>query len=156
MELVLKSASEETTLALGSSLGSAASPGDVICLIGELGTGKTVIVRGMARARGHSGPVTSPTFTIINEYVDAGLCHVDAYRLDTGEQLIGAGIDDYLDGEWVCAVEWADRVRPALPSNALSIEIAFGEAENERVITIREEGGWDGRLARIMKELMSE
>ncbi len=154
MELVLKSESEERSLSLGMSIGAALSPGDVVSLEGELGTGKTVLVRGMARGRGYQGAVTSPTFTIIHTYPEARLCHVDAYRLDSGEQLVGAGIDDYLDGTWVCAVEWAERVRGALPPNTLTIKLAFGAAEDERLITVRQAGGWDGRLSGLIKELL--
>lgn len=156
MDLVIKSDSEERTLAFGQTLGAALDPGDVVCLEGELGTGKTVLVRGMARGRGYSGPVTSPTFIIINSYPGASLCHVDAYRLDDGDQLVEAGIDDFLDGAWVCAVEWAGKVRSALPSKRLTVSLTFGSGENERLIKIRETGGWDGRLAAVIREMLRD
>ncbi len=156
MDLVIRSDSEERTLALGRTLGAALDPGDVVCLEGELGTGKTVLVRGMARGRGYDGPVTSPTFIIINPYPAATLCHVDAYRLSDGEQLVEAGIDDFLDGCWICAVEWAQRVRSALPSKRLTVSIAFGAGENERLIKVRESGGWDGRLAAVIREMLKD
>ncbi len=156
MDLVIKSDSEERTLALGQTLGAALSPGDVVCLDGELGTGKTVVVRGIARGRGFAGAVRSPTFIIINSYPTAQLCHVDAYRLDDGEQLIEAGIDDFLDGKWVCAVEWAERVRSALPAKRLSVSLSFGAGENERLIKVRETGGWDGRLAAVIREMLRD
>ena len=154
MDLFIKSESEERSLSLGRTIGAALSPGDVLCLEGELGTGKTVLVRGVARGMGYTGPVTSPTFTIIHVYPEVRLCHVDAYRLDGGDQLIGAGVDDFLDGEWVCAIEWAERVRTALPANTLTLSLAFGDADNERLITLRETGGWDGRLAAVIKEIL--
>jgi tRNA threonylcarbamoyladenosine biosynthesis protein TsaE len=156
MDLVLKSESEERTIALGMAIGAALSPGDVVCLDGELGTGKTVLVRGMVRGRGYEGAVRSPTFTVIHTYPQARLCHVDAYRLAGGDELLDTGIDDYLDGSWVCAVEWAERVRSALPEKALAVKLVFGEAENDRMITVRETGGWDGRLAGLIKELLRD
>jgi tRNA threonylcarbamoyladenosine biosynthesis protein TsaE len=156
MDLVISSDSEERTLAIGRTLGAALNPGDVICLEGELGTGKTVLVRGMARGRGYEGPVTSPTFIIINPYPAASLCHVDAYRLSDGEQLVEAGIDDFLDGGWVCAVEWARGVSNVLPSKRLNVSLAFGAGENQRLIKIRESGGWDGRLAAVIREMLKD
>jgi tRNA threonylcarbamoyladenosine biosynthesis protein TsaE len=154
MDLVIKSESEERTLALGQAIGAALSPGDVVCLDGELGTGKTVLVRGIVRGRGYDGTVRSPTFTIMHTYPELKLCHVDAYRLADGDELIDTGIDDFLDGSWVCAVEWAERVRPALPERALSVKLVFGKGENDRMITVRETGGWDGRLAGLIRELL--
>lgn len=156
MDLIIKSDSEERTLALGQTLGAALSPGDVVCLEGELGTGKTVVVRGIAWGRGFDGAVRSPTFIIINSYPEAQLCHVDAYRLNDGEQLTEAGIDDFLDGNWVCAVEWAERVRSALPAKRLSVSLSFGAGENERLIKVREMGGWDGRLAAVIREMLRD
>jgi tRNA threonylcarbamoyladenosine biosynthesis protein TsaE len=154
MDLVIRSESEERTLLLGKAIGAALSPGDMVCLEGELGTGKTVLVRGMAKGRGFPGAVTSPTFTIIHTYPEVNLCHVDAYRLDNGDQLLEAGLDDFLDGRWVCAVEWAERVRSAIPERTVTVKLAFGEGENDRLITVRETGGWDGRLASLIRELL--
>jgi tRNA threonylcarbamoyladenosine biosynthesis protein TsaE len=131
MALVLKSGSQETSAGIGAFLSSVLEPGDVLCLEGPLGTGKTVLVRGLARGRGWAGPVPSPTFTIINPYPEIGLCHVDAFRLSGADELVEAGIEEYLDGDWVCAVEWAERVRPALPARALEVSLAFGEERLE-------------------------
>lgn len=156
MDLVIKSDSEERTASLGETLGAALAPGDIVCLVGELGTGKTVLARGIARGRGYSGPVTSPTFVIINSYPEAALCHVDAYRLDDGQQLIEAGFDDFLDGKWVCAVEWAERVLSALPDRRLTVSLSFGEADSARMIKIRETGGWGGRLAAVIREMLRD
>lgn len=154
MDLILKSNSEQKTLAIGKTLGAALNPGDLVDLRGELGTGKTVLVRGIARGRGYEGAVTSPTFTVINCYREPRLCHVDAYRLEDGDQLIDAGVDDFLDGEWICAIEWGERVASALPPRRLSITLSYGEGEDERLIRIREAGGWDGRLASVIREML--
>lgn len=145
----LESASPGETLRMGQLLGRALAEGDVVCLEGELGTGKTVMVRGIARGRGYGGPVTSPTFTIIHCYAPARLCHVDAFRLSGPEDLIDAGIDEYLEGDWVCAVEWADRVRAAFPAEALTVRLRFGDADDARLITIEETASWAERLSGV-------
>ncbi|MFH1151438.1 MAG: tRNA (adenosine(37)-N6)-threonylcarbamoyltransferase complex ATPase subunit type 1 TsaE [Actinomycetota bacterium] len=147
----LRSDSEEETLRLGARLGEVLRPGDILCLQGELGTGKTVLVRGLARSRGYRGPVTSPSFTIIQLYPEASVCHVDAYRLDGAGDLLDAGIEEYTD-DWLCAVEWADRVRGALPADALLVSLGYGESDNERMVRIEAEGDWDGRLAGLPGE----
>lgn len=140
-----RSCSAIETMEVGSLIGGELSPGDVVCLDGELGTGKTVLARGIASARGHGGAVTSPTFTIIRTYPGQELCHVDAFRLQSAGELIDAGIDEFLD-DWICAVEWAENVRGALPDDTLDIEIRFGEGADERLLTV--EG--TGRFERIV------
>jgi len=142
----------EDTLRLGDVIGGIVAPGDVVFLEGELGTGKTVVARGIARGRGHRGVVPSPTFLIIHPYQSIGLCHVDAFRLGGPEELIDAGIEEYLDGDWICAVEWAGRVRAALPPGALTVRLEFAEDENQRRITLGGGGEWKKRLERVRTE----
>lgn len=137
LELTTRSAGQ--TEGLGAALAPLLSPGDLLLLAGALGTGKTVLVRGVARGLGFAGPVTSPTFTIIHTYPEISLCHVDAYRLAGADDLLAAGIEDFLDGEWICAVEWADRVSGALPPGGVRVTLAFGEAEDDRTITVQGE-----------------
>lgn len=149
----IKSRSVQRSLQLGRAIGSLLEPGDIVCLDGELGTGKTVLVRGIAEGLGYAGPVTSPTFTIIQSYPEIKLCHVDSFRLESAESLIGAGIDDYLDGGWICAVEWADRVRKALPGNSISLDISFGREDDERFIEITGPEGWSRKLENLEKGL---
>lgn len=129
------------------------SPGDTVCFDGELGTGKTVLIRGMVEGLGGPEVVTSPTFTIMHIYPEIRLCHVDAFRLENPDQLIGAGIDDYLDGSWICAVEWAEKVRRALPGNSISVRLSFGVDEDGRSIEIYGPEGWSGKLAALEKGL---
>lgn len=136
MYLELRSDSANQSLELGAILGHLSEPGDVVCLVGSLGTGKTVIARGMARGLGYSGPVPSPTFTIIRTYPRVRFCHVDAFRLKDSDDLVAAGIDEYLSGDWLCAVEWADRVRDSLPENAITLEMEFGPNAGQRLVRL--------------------
>lgn len=132
-------------------LGVMLVPGDVVCLEGELGSGKTVMVRGILRGRGFEGAVPSPTFTLMRSYPDQQVCHVDAFRLDDADEMLEAGIEEYLDGEWICAVEWAEKVRAAIPEEALEVRLAFRDEDNERSITLEGPGKWE-RLSAILKE----
>ncbi|PKQ27525.1 MAG: tRNA (adenosine(37)-N6)-threonylcarbamoyltransferase complex ATPase subunit type 1 TsaE [Candidatus Anoxymicrobium japonicum] len=153
MVLTLKTLSEEQSAEVGAFLGGILEPGDVLCLEGGLGVGKTAFVRGLARGKGYKGFVTSPTFTIINQYPEIGLCHVDAYRLTCARELLEVGIEEFLCGEWVCAVEWAARVRGALPDRALEVRLTFGAGEDERLLEIAAAAGWDGRWRDIEERL---
>ena len=109
-ELISKSPAE--TEALGEKFGRAAARGRVIALSGELGAGKTQFVRGVARGLDFSGCVHSPTFTLVNEYGGGRLklFHLDLYRLDTAEQILSAGIEEYLSPDGVSVIEWAERI----------------------------------------------
>ena len=125
------------TRQLGSWLGSRVPPGAVIALQGDLGAGKTNFVQGLARGLGISEPVNSPTFILANEYNDGRLplYHIDAYRVENAAEAIGFGLDDYLDGDGVTVIEWAERVREALPHVVLWIEFEY-LSENERRVRL--------------------
>ena len=112
------------TRRFGARLGMLLRPGDVVCLEGDLGTGKTCLVQGLGQGMGVSEPVTSPTFTLIAEYRPPSpapaLIHVDLYRLDDAlQEALAFGLDDYLEGDGVCVIEWADRVESLLPRERL-------------------------------------
>ncbi len=133
------SRSEAETEDLGRRLVAALGPGAVVACRGDLGMGKTAFTRGLARGLGYEGRVTSPTFTIVNEYEGAGLplFHFDMYRLEGPEDLFDIGWEDYLDRGGVCAVEWSERVEEALPEDAVTVAIArCPDHENWRVITV--------------------
>src|SRR5580698_446032 len=102
------------TLEFGGRLARELQRGDVIALSGELGAGKTALVKGIAHGLGITMDVTSPTFTLIHEYVGGRLplFHVDLYRLDTVSQALAVGIEDYLNGPGVTVIEWAERIAP--------------------------------------------
>lgn len=129
---------EAETEALGRRLAAALSPGAVVAYRGGLGMGKTAFTRGLARGLGYEGRVTSPTFTIVNEYEGTlPLFHFDMYRLENAGDLFDIGWEDYLDRGGVCAVEWSERVAEALPEDAVTVTIArCPENENWRVITV--------------------
>lgn len=132
--------SPEETEAIGEALAKQLKPDTVVALRGGLGMGKTAFTRGLARGLGYTGRVTSPTFTIVNEYSGkTPLFHFDMYRLGSEDELFDIGWDDYLTRGGVCAVEWSERMADLLPEDAVIVSIARGKGENERVITV--EGG---------------
>lgn len=104
--------SPEETESLGESWGRAAQPGWVIALSGDLGAGKTQLVKGIARGLGVTARVHSPTFTLVNEYTGGRLrlFHLDLYRLETTGQILGAGLEEYLQPDGVAVIEWAERM----------------------------------------------
>lgn len=128
-ELILKS--EEETLRLGEKIARSLKGGAFLALEGELGAGKTVLVRGMARALHVRSRVTSPTFTVMNQYTgDRELCHFDLYRV-TEDDCIALGFDDFFYDETVlCAVEWSERLSEK-PKKSLTVTLTV-ENENER------------------------
>lgn len=130
--------SAEETERFGESLAQELRAGDVLAFTGSLGMGKTAFTRGLARGLGCRGRVTSPTFTIVNEYEGkTPLFHFDMYRLGSSDELFDIGWDDYLARGGVCAVEWSERVSDALPGDTIFVDIARGEeSENTRVITV--------------------
>lgn len=130
---------EAETEALGARLAAALTPGAVVAYRGGLGMGKTAFTRGLARGLGYKGCVTSPTFTIVNEYEGGRLplFHFDMYRLEGADALFDIGWEDYLDRGGVCAVEWSELAEEALPPETVFVTIARSpEADNSRVITI--------------------
>ena len=116
--------SEAETEALGERLAKCLRAGAVVALYGDLGAGKTAFVRGMARGLDIRESVSSPTFTIVNEYPgDPALFHFDMYRLKNAEELYGIGWEDYLDRNGICVTEWSERIEEALPEDAVRVRI---------------------------------
>jgi tRNA threonylcarbamoyladenosine biosynthesis protein TsaE len=153
------SASPEETLRAGESLGKLLQPGDVVALFGELGSGKTVLVRGIAAGLGcAAGDVHSPSFTLINEYRSSGgdgsaagggirLAHVDLYRIQSEAELPGIGWDHYCHGRHVLAVEWAERAITWLPRDHLRVTLETLEGERRR-LCVQPTGPRSGQLVR--------
>ena len=136
MEYVTHSRAE--TEALGERLGARLSAGAVVAFTGDLGAGKTAFVSGMARGLGIGERVTSPTFTIVNEYEGGRLplFHFDMYRLEGADELFHIGWEDYLTRGGVCAVEWSENVAEAIEPDAVRVDIRRGPGDDDRVVTI--------------------
>ena len=130
--------SPEETRVLGERLARVLGPGAVVAFTGDLGAGKTAFISGMARGLGIEEWVTSPTFTIVNEYEGGRLplFHFDMYRLGSSDELFHIGWEDYLSRGGICAVEWSENVADAIEDDAVRVNILRGEDENSRVIQI--------------------
>lgn len=129
---------ELETEAIGEKIGGSLTPGTVLAYCGDLGMGKTAFTRGLARGLGCTGRVTSPTFTIVNEYEGRiPLFHFDMYRLPDSDALFDIGWEDYLSRNGVCAVEWSERVTDAFPEDTIWVTIGrHPDQDGWRVITV--------------------
>ena len=111
---------EEQTKEIGYRLGKLLTPGSVICLIGDLGAGKTTMTQSLAKAIGVDDYITSPTFTIVNEYEgNMPLYHFDVYRIGSSEEMYDIGYDEYINSDGVCIIEWANLIEDILPNEYL-------------------------------------
>ena len=142
MEKTFVSTSPEETEAIASGLAKNAEAGSMYTLSGDLGAGKTVFAKGFAKGLGISSPVTSPTFTIVNEYREGRLpfFHFDVYRLGEAEELYDTGFEDYISRGGICLIEWAERIEELLPRPYFSILIEkdLSRGEDFRSITLKE------------------
>lgn len=121
---ILESYGEEQTFRIGQRLGIEAEPGQIFCLVGDLGTGKTIFAKGMAAGLAVQEEIVSPTFTIVQEYEGRlPFYHFDIYRIMDEDELFEIGWDEYMNGSGVCLVEWADQVPEAIPAEAIWIQI---------------------------------
>lgn len=123
--MVIETNSDKETFLLGEKLGQAATPGQIYTLVGDLGVGKTVFTQGMARGLGITEPISSPTFTIIQEYQEGRLpfYHFDVYRIGDVEEMEEIGYDDYFFGQGVCMIEWANLIEELLPDRVIQVNI---------------------------------
>ena len=132
---------ESETIREGERLGQKLKPGSVVALYGDLGAGKTVFTRGLAAGLGIGMNVSSPTFTIVNEYPrDVPLFHFDMYRLDSEAELFDIGWDDYLDRGGVCVVEWSEKVPGAFSPDTIVVKLENLGGDSRR-LEIHNEGG---------------
>lgn len=153
-DIVRLSHSPEETRGLGRSMGRHLEPGNLVCLYGELGAGKTTFIQGLAEGLGVEESPTSPSFTLIHEHHGrAPFYHLDLYRL-TAADLPDIGVDEVMDSKAVVAVEWADRLPEELRRDALHIEMSFADGETARRIRFRASGRPASRaLAALSEEL---
>lgn len=126
---------ENDTKKFAEELAETLSPGDVIALIGDLGTGKTTLTKYLAKALGVTETVTSPTFNIVKEYRSGRLplFHFDVYRIEDPDEMYEIGFEEYLYAGGVCVIEWADRIEELLPEDAKIIYMERGAVDDERI-----------------------
>jgi len=134
---VFEVASVEETWELASRLAAELKPGDIVCLEGDLGAGKTTFTQGLAKALGVSGRVTSPTFCLVQEHRGSGvlLVHMDLYRLHGEDDVLAIGWEDYLSEGAILVVEWPERAGSLIPPNARHITFTHLEGEENRRIS---------------------
>ena len=142
MEMVIQTRSASETIRIGKRIGSHLRPGDVVALVGELGAGKTQFIKGLATGAGVGKPtyISSPSFTLINEYPGkVPFYHIDLFRLKSQKEAEGLGLEDYLQGRGITAIEWADKIPSFLPDEMLSIHIVY-TGKNRRSVEISGKG----------------
>jgi tRNA threonylcarbamoyladenosine biosynthesis protein TsaE len=148
--------SVDDTRALAGELAAFATPGDVVLLSGDLGAGKTAFAQGFGRALGITGPITSPTFTLMHSYDEARVpfLHIDVYRLDRLQEVIELGLPEMLDAGMVALIEWGDVVAPALPPDFLHVDLEFTEDDDARAVKLRAVGpSWAPRAKAIERTI---
>lgn len=135
--------SEEETIALGEEFARKLRSGNIVALNGDLGTGKTRFVKGICRGLGVKEHVASPTFTIVTEYngSSVNVFHFDFYRIKSLIEVREIGVEEYLRGDSICLIEWADRIKQILPLNRFDVHLLWGKDEHSRLITIEEQVG---------------
>ena len=129
-----KSSSVAETKALAEKFAATLKGGEIVCLEGDLGAGKTTFTRYLAAALGAKGAVSSPTFCIVQEHADAKLVHMDLYRLSDEDDVLAIGWEDYLDRGFTIIIEWPERAGSLIPPDAVRIFFRHGEGEDERLV----------------------
>ncbi len=136
MRACLRSTSVEYTRELGRVMGASAKPGDVFLLCGGLGAGKTMLTQGILWGLGSEEFARSPTFVLVNEYhARLTVYHMDLYRLDSFDDLDGLGLDDYLFGDGLCVIEWADKAEGYFPTDHVDVSIS-AVSDTERIFSV--------------------
>jgi tRNA threonylcarbamoyladenosine biosynthesis protein TsaE len=153
--ILARSSSAKETRSLGAALATVLRPGDLILLVGDLGTGKTTFTQGLAAGLGVTDPVTSPTFTLVRAYpchrargrgAIGTLLHADLYRLDRLQDIVDLGIGEMAEDDSVAVIEWGDMAGSLFGPEALTVRLAADpSAENERTVTVELDGSWSER-----------
>ena len=134
------SKSPEETRRIARDMAEKLNPGTVFALHGDLGAGKTCFIQGLAQGLGVTEAVSSPTFTLVNEHVgQLPLYHIDLYRINHPDEALAIGIDEYLYGQGITALEWAERISELLPESTIHIRIEQGEHQDDRIINVSRE-----------------
>lgn len=160
--LVLLIENESQMQHFGRLLGKCLKGGDIVGLTGDLGAGKTTLTKSIAKGMGIEEHITSPTFTIVNEYDGdetkglVPLYHFDVYRISDEEELYDIGYEEYFFGKAACVVEWANLIPSLMPEEALWLDLRLGTNDpEERVIHLRFESHFEERIQAILKEMNS-
>ncbi len=136
--LTARTSAADQTQDLAAALAGLCRVGDLLLLVGDLGAGKTAFTQGFGRAIGVTDPITSPTFTLANEYRGRMLMHhLDVFRLEQLEDVRDLGLPELLDGQAVTLIEWGDTILPALPNDFLEVRLVFGDQDDDRIIELR-------------------
>jgi tRNA threonylcarbamoyladenosine biosynthesis protein TsaE len=161
--IVARTASPEGTRQLAAALAWELAAGDLVLLVGGLGTGKTTFTQGLARGLGVTDPVTSPTFTLVRAYRCPGgpvrtLLHADLYRLDRLQDVVDLGLGEMVEDDSVAVVEWGDVAASVFGPDVLIVELAAGaatehDADEERIVTLRLDGSWPARRPSLAARL---
>ena len=140
MQEIIRIKDELDTNKFGLELARKLKAGDIISLIGNLGAGKTTLTKSIAEGLGIKEMITSPTFTIVQEYHDGRLplYHFDVYRINDVEEMYELGYEEYFFGQGICVIEWADKIMDIIPKESMIIEIEYGRDVNERIYHISE------------------
>ncbi|WP_312516895.1 tRNA (adenosine(37)-N6)-threonylcarbamoyltransferase complex ATPase subunit type 1 TsaE [Anaerospora sp.] len=153
MEIV--STAPEQSFSFGRQLGQLLQEGSVLCIIGDLGAGKTLLVQGIAQGLGLNEEITSPTFTVMNVYEGTiPVYHFDLYRLESPEQLVDIGFDEYTNGGGIAIIEWPDKFPGFMPDSYLRIEL-IKTGDNDRLIKVSPQGAHHHLLYEELKQACS-
>lgn len=149
--LVASTSSAEQTKALAGAVAELARPGDLLLLAGDLGAGKTAFAQGFGAGLGVTEPITSPTFTLAQQYAGRlPMHHLDVYRLDQMAEVLDLGLAELLDDGGVVLIEWGDAILPALPTDYLEVRLTFGEGDDDRQLALRRVGPSWGARSRLL------
>ncbi len=152
--IIIESKTAVVTRRIGEAIGKGLQPGDVILLAGPLGAGKTTLVQGMAKGLGVTGSVMSPTFVLMRELEGRlKLYHLDLYRLEKMPEITDLGLDDYLFGEGVTVIEWADKAEALWPDDHMRIDLEYGAEGKGRKLKVTAHGK---RYQKMMDELTAK
>jgi tRNA threonylcarbamoyladenosine biosynthesis protein TsaE len=148
--VVARTSSPEETRQLAAALAAALAPGDLLLLVGGLGAGKTTFTQGLARGLGVTGPVTSPTFTLVRAYPCAPgplrtLLHADLYRLDRLQDVVDLGLAEMVEDDSVAVIEWGDVASSVFGPDVLTVRLTAGQTDDDRLVTLHLDGTWAAR-----------
>ena len=150
--LVARTFAVDETQALAGALAPLLRAGDLLLLSGDLGAGKTAFTQGLGRGLGVTEPITSPTFTLANEYDGARLRvhHLDVYRMESMAEVFDVDLPDLLDDDAVVVIEWGEAIVASLPADYLAVELLLGDGDDDRILQLRGVGpSWARRWAHV-------